>query len=191
MDLKKSLEEVRRQSLIAGFSNVKISNPDAFLREVKLKVKGVKFQLFDADKISGRKHLEFAALNALWAFRNGYNYSKSLPVEVLLFASTQRQIKKAIELLGVTSRTVNLALIIVSGNRGNFDAAVKMIEEISKGKRDDSIIEVNSKAKIRNLMKIYGISSKELRALKAGAIKEEAVLTNLIIEKMALLTVQR
>lgn len=62
-------------------------------------------QLFDNREIWGYRHLYSAIWHALKAKKNQRMISKSLSIEILLYVAGQRQIKKAIDLLGVKETT--------------------------------------------------------------------------------------
>jgi tRNA threonylcarbamoyladenosine modification (KEOPS) complex Cgi121 subunit len=89
------IAEFHKTVLISGFRGAKIGDARAFLDGVRCDLPlEVEVQVFDADIVASWQHLYFAALNALVAFKNGRNLSKSLAVETVLYASGQRQIKK-------------------------------------------------------------------------------------------------
>ncbi|MEE8168150.1 MAG: KEOPS complex subunit Cgi121 [Candidatus Hydrothermarchaeales archaeon] len=63
-------------------------------------------QVLDSRYIAGREHIEFALNQAEKAFEEGTNISKKLFVEILVRASCQRQIKKALALFSLGSREI-------------------------------------------------------------------------------------
>ena len=78
--------------------------------------------------IATQEHLYFAVLNALQAFQNKTNISKSLAMETMLYASAQRQIQKAIQRCGIKPETTSMAVIII----GEDPTQIKtMLEAIS------------------------------------------------------------
>jgi KEOPS complex subunit Cgi121 len=94
-----------------GFTDVRVNDVTTFMEHVRNTLKPVAVQFFDAERIAGSVHLTFALLNALQAFDQQRNLSKSLEVEVLLYASGQRQIGKAIKMLGLRRDTTTIALL--------------------------------------------------------------------------------
>ena len=66
--------------------------------------RGEVVQLFDPDAIIGRGHILYAYLNSLLAFREGSNRSKSVGLEMLLFAAMTRQISEAIKRVGAKTK---------------------------------------------------------------------------------------
>ena len=90
---------------IIGFRDARIGDVKAFLNQFNAKKGDVTIQLFDAKKnVAGPQHLYFAAVNALNVFSKKTNISNNLEVEALLFASAQRQITKAVEMLGLKNK---------------------------------------------------------------------------------------
>ncbi|MFW9856508.1 MAG: KEOPS complex subunit Cgi121 [Candidatus Thorarchaeota archaeon] len=73
-------------------------------------------QLFDNRFIWGKRHLYSAVWHAYQAATHDQMISKTLSMEMLLYAAGQRQIQKAIEILGIGSTTRNIAGVILGDN---------------------------------------------------------------------------
>jgi len=188
--LLKPLEEFGKYVAVAGFRNVKIANVEDFLETVRrCLAKSVEVQFFDAGLVATWQHLYFAALNALNAFKNGINISKSLAVEILLYASAQRQIRKAVNLLGIKSNSKAIAVFVVGEGAKDVEAALEVISEIVGGRRDDTVLEL-SREKIEAIRRVFEISDAELEAVMRGNNLEQAII-DLIIERGALLAIER
>ena len=100
---------------IIGFSDVNIKDINEFLKIFKKK-NSSSVQFFAAKHIAGRQHLYFAAINALNSFKKKTNISESLAIEALLYASAQRQIEKAVKMLGIKQNTSEVAVLIIAEN---------------------------------------------------------------------------
>ena len=175
---------------IAGFRNVRIRDVNCLLNTTREKIKESYVQYFDAEVIAGWEHLFFAALNALKAFESKTNISKSLPLETLLFASAQRQITKAVELLGITRESSQVVALIIAESR---QGAIETLENVSKlipGERDDSVYEFSDE-KSETVRNLFLISDLELSSKLKGAGFEREALIDLVIERIALLAIQR
>jgi KEOPS complex subunit Cgi121 len=171
---------------IIGFKNVKINNITAFLERFRREKAGAVIQFFNAERVAGPQHLYFAALNALNAFEKRTNISNSLTVETLLYASAQRQIKKAVEMLGIKQNSSEVAVLIIAKNRQENDACASLIASLIPGERDDSVLELTDK-KMKLIKNLFRISNLEFEAkLKREGLEKEA-LTDLVIEYTALL----
>ena len=142
-----------------------------------------------ADRIGGKEHLLFAARNATRAFNQSRQRSHTLAVELLLYASCQRQISKAIQTLGLKPETTDVALAALSDK--NFSPVlIDKTAEALRASLDDRVLEISSKKKAAVLSNVYGVTRVELEASKLPGESPESVLKRLIIERSALLSVQ-
>ncbi|MBS7614420.1 hypothetical protein KEJ18_01600 [Candidatus Bathyarchaeota archaeon] len=173
--------------ILKGFKNVKIENLQTLFDLLKNQNKNYCIQLFNAQLIAGFDHLYFACLNALKAFEEDKNISKDLAVEILLYASGQHQINKAIQMLGVTPETKDIAMLIVSETPEASLQALEKIEQLLKGEQCDRILRITKK-KVQNIKSALNIKEAELRAAKRES--EEQAITDLLIERAALLATQ-
>jgi KEOPS complex subunit Cgi121 len=184
--LTKKPEENNELITIFGFRNVKIKNINSFFERSKRKKLGATVQFFDAKRVAGSQHLYFAALNAMNAFKKGTNISNSMAIEALLYASAQRQIKKAMEMLGIKLGSSEVAVLIMAENRKENDSCSSLVSNLIPGERDDNILGLTDK-KIRAIKNLFGISDLELEVMSKREGLEKEALTNLVIERSALL----
>lgn len=70
-------------------------------------------QLFRADRIFGKEHLQVAAELAIRSWDGGTARAKTLGMEIILYAAAERQISGAIDKLGVQDNTTEIAIITV------------------------------------------------------------------------------
>ncbi len=176
--------------IIAGFKNVNFSSVDDLLESIRKESKGQEhIQIFDAKLIAGPEHLYFATLNALNAFKRGYNISRNLAVEVLLFSSAQHQISKAVNMMGIKQDTTEVGVSIITDDDLSASVLLEKISRILNGERDDTVLSI-TKEKMKLIKKEFKISSLEIESASRGPSEEDA-LKNLIIERMALLPARR
>ncbi len=97
---------------------------------------------------------------------------------------------KAIQLLGFTSSTHEAVLAAVTSNALSPKLEQRM-EKTLKARKDDNVIEIASKDKISELMKVYDISRKSMSSAQLPGEAETSVLKRLIIERSALLAVEK
>ena len=171
---------------VGGFSGVSVDNVDGFISLIRETLLSVRFQVFDADRVAGWRHLYFAAVNAVGAFEGGRGISRSLEVEALLYASCRDQISQAFEVVGVSERTANVALLVFAESHLEAEGAFTRVSGII-GAPDDSVLEVSG-AKRVELKSVFGVSDTELGAVRGPA---EEALTKLIVERGALLPLRR
>ncbi|SRR6266568_165146 len=175
--------------LLQGLIKCKVSDSEKVLREIRSSFPDVQIQLMRADRIAGKEHLMFAARNAERAFRRRYKRAHSLAVELLLYASCQRQITKAIQILGVETHTHEVILAAIS-DKSVGSVLVDSVSNALQGSRDDQVLEVASSKKFKGLMDVYGVTRLELEASKFPREGENSVLKRLIIERSALLALE-
>lgn len=184
------LHEFSKFLSILGFKEVRISSINDFLKRIRKGTKNIPLQVFDANCITGTKHLLFATLNALNAFEQNQSISESLEVEILLYASGQRQISKAIDMIGLKQVTSEIAVAFVTANKEDVKGIEATISKIIPGKRDDRVLGFREK-KVGHLIETFGITDVELEAVSKNRKSRWESLVAIIVEKTALLAIKR
>ncbi len=185
----KQLAEYGKFVEITGFAGVKVGGEKDFMVTLRNAVpKMVEVQFFDADLVATWQHLYFAVLNALMAFKNKRNISKSVAVEVVLYASAQRQITKAIDHIGVKCNSSNVAAVIIGADADSVKAGLAAVEKCLGVETDDSVLEL-SKVKVQRIKRVFKISETELDASTAKKDAEQALVDS-VVENAALLSTQ-
>jgi KEOPS complex subunit Cgi121 len=103
---------------------------------------GVGIQLMNASMVYCKEHLEVATENAITAWDLKWNMANTLPVEVLMFASTRRQISEAIALMGLKEGEWDIAAVILA-ELNKFDLP-EDIAPLLGFERDDTVLEGGS-----------------------------------------------
>lgn len=184
------IEEFGKHVAIVGFRKVKIKDIEEFFKVIrKEKLADVEIQFFDAKSVATWQHLYFAALNALTAFKNKENISKSLAMETMLYASAQHQIRKAMGLLGIKPYSSEIAALIIGEKPETVKSALSRVSKYINAQRDDTVLEL-SEEKAATIRRNFTISDVELETVMKKDGLEKA-LTDLVIERMALLATQR
>jgi tRNA threonylcarbamoyladenosine modification (KEOPS) complex Cgi121 subunit len=159
---------------------------DELLGDLGKAISPAVFQIFDAKRIAGWSHLYMAAVNAVGAFESGSSISRGLGIEVLLYASCQDQISRALDVVGVSPGTEKLALVVLRDGPGEAEAAFVKAADIL-GEADDSVLGLDE-TKFHEVAEVFGVSENALEAV--GGERDEA-LTSLLVEKGALLPLRR
>ncbi len=132
-----------------------------------------RLQFLRADRVYGRDHLVVAARAALRAFERGRAKGGSLPVEAVRYAAGERQIGKALSLLGLQpGESREIAAL------GFGDDASKAMEEVAARfgwVRDDGVVRARDDA-----LDTLGIP------LRARGLLPRARWGDLVIERVAL-----
>lgn len=181
------INEYDRIIVILGFREVRIDDVNELLKRTRQSLAPMPVQLFDADYIAGRLHLFFASLNALKAFKQEQNISENLEVESLLYASCQRQISRAVEMIGMKPNTSKIAVLIFPSGEDEAEKAEEKISKIISGIRDDEVLEVKDDKKIKRLMDAFGITKLELETMTRNREDIDDALIRAIIERSAIL----
>ena len=160
-----------------------IQDMDLFFKQILNLSKEYKIviQVIDADIVYGKNHLISASQHAVRAFGQKKNSTNSLAMEILLYASGERQIQKAIQKVGIKKGNVNIALVFVDEVQENgkvSDIIVGKILEALNLTRDDKVLEGD----IDTLRK-FGITQQELMTVPKNKHR------NLILEKVAMVDV--
>ena len=181
--------EYGKHLVITGFSGVRFADADVYLKENREQNKPKsEIQFFDADLVATHQHLYFAVLNALQAFQGKTNLSKTVAMETMLYASAQRQIKRAIQCLGIKPQTTRMAVIILSQSPNETEEILESIKTVTGAVVDEKVLEMTEVKEVR-ICQVFQITDDELQTLKGNSNSSEAIV-NLVIERVALLATQ-
>lgn len=129
-------------------------------------------QALDADKVVSFKHIDFAVEKAMRAICEGQNVAKDHGLEIMRYASGQRQIEKAF-LIGISPSTKRIALVIVG------DVSSMELDEIIE--RD----ELGYSFSEEMVRQTFDISDQEVEAVGREKIPK------LVLERVALVDAYR
>lgn len=172
---------------ITGFRNMNVKDAEEFVKAARKELpESAWVQFFDAGLVASWQHLYFAVLNALLAFKNGRNISKSVVMEAMLYASTQRQIRKAIDFMGVKCAVADIAVVVIGKNAETVEELLSAVSKYLGKKPDDTVLEISeNKAKI--IRQAFRVTETELEAVLE---RNDEALVDLVIERVALLSTQ-
>jgi tRNA threonylcarbamoyladenosine modification (KEOPS) complex Cgi121 subunit len=187
--LLKYIEEAGKYVELTGFGNVNINDAEEFVKAAREATSQTAWiQFFDAELVATWQHLYFAVLNALLAFRNERNISKSVAMETMLYASAQRQIRKAIKFMGVKRDSANVAVVIIGENPDSVNAVLSAVSKRVGAEPDETVLEL-TREKTQRIRKAFSIGANELEAVMEKKNANQA-LVDLVIERTALLSTQ-
>jgi len=154
---------------ISGFKH-NITNFTELMININEISKNCTIQLLNADGIAGYEHILHATIHAIKAFEREDNIANDLGLEICVRASAQRQISKALNILGIEEGQVNICAVAVNCNENIMD-----ILETILGKKDDEVLKPDETI----LKKTYNISDAEIKTMKN--------ITNVMIERTTIL----
>jgi len=187
--LLKYIAEAGKYVEITGFRNVGIKDAEEFVKAARAELpQSTWVQFFDAELVATWQHLYFAVLNALLAFKSERNISKSVAMEVMLYASVQRQIRKAIQLVGVKCDSANVAVVVIGESADSVKAFLSAVSKRVGKEPEDGVLEILNE-KVRVIREAFGITETELETVMEKNNGAQA-LVDLVIERMALLSTQ-
>ncbi|MDI6725203.1 MAG: KEOPS complex subunit Cgi121 [Methanobacterium sp.] len=157
---------------IAGFKH-NINDFNDLMNEINQISKDCTLQLLNADGIAGSEHLLHATVHAIKAFERNENIAKDLGLEICVRASAQRQISKALDILGVKVGHMSICAVAVGCDEDIINKLGALLN-----KRDDSVLDSDE----NTLKNIYKISDNELKT--AGNIE------NVMVERTSLLILE-
>jgi tRNA threonylcarbamoyladenosine modification (KEOPS) complex Cgi121 subunit len=172
---------------ITGYRGITFLKAEAFLKANRKQTQTADIQFFDAKTIATPQHLYFAAQNALQAFKDKTNISKTPAVETILYASAQRQIKKAIDRCGIKPETTNMATIIIGDDPQKIAVLLQEVSAWVGLKPDEDVLEM-TKDKLEKIREAFEITDKEIETVTKGNV--DRALVDLVIEQVALLATQ-
>ena len=122
----------------------------------------------DADLVCGKAHLEAAVVHARRALEQGTNFSSTVSMETMLFASGERQISKAKEKMGVKDGMRHFALVLF-----DCDDPMAVIRKLKMIK--DDLVLLPSREKAIS----FGIERDELESVPEWQVPD------LVLERVA------
>ena len=151
------------------------------------------FQLADATQVAGFHHLLFATHHALQAFQMGTQRATTLGMEILRIASGQRQIRRAVTLLGINNETRSLGGVLVAESSAALQPAYTRFLNLTGAQDSATALEINTPEKEQALLTLFQISAEELAATTTSkrVAARRLALAKIIFDRMALLSITR
>jgi tRNA threonylcarbamoyladenosine modification (KEOPS) complex Cgi121 subunit len=162
----------------------RIKNIDYFLKWIDIfsKENDTIIQVFDANMIFDKAHLISSFEHAKRAMERGTNTTNSLEKEIMLYASGERQIKLAINKMGIKENISNYVIIFINQNFrdkiNSFDILIDKISNEFSFIRDDNVLSGD----YNNLIK-FGISQNEKKTVSKSKYN------HLVLEKVAMVDI--
>ncbi len=140
----------------------------------------IEIQLFDASLIFGKPHLDSAFAHALRSFRRKETATRSLGMELLFYASGERQITRAIKKMGVKKGESSIIVCLLYPLEFNhdIDKIVKEFIQCFDLNQVDSVTQPD-----KSMLSTFGISKKAQSSVKKDQIYQ------LVLEKIALVDI--
>ncbi|WP_292390295.1 KEOPS complex subunit Cgi121 [Methanosarcina sp. UBA5] len=159
--------------------NVNIPNLSGFLKSIGsiASENDVIIQGLNADLIAGERHLHFALGKALRAIAVGRNIANDPGIEIMRYASGERQIERSFS-IGLR-KGENNAVFVLIGKMDNLVLALTALKELIIEKPCSELL-AYSDSKRQGILSMFGITDAEIEASGEEHIPE------LVIERVAL-----
>ena len=155
----------------------KIENIDDFILRVNsfANEHKVTVQVFDANLVFGKYHLVSALQHAKRSMERKTNTTNSLEMEIMLYASGERQLKLAIPKMGVKKGKSNVAFVFA--DELSDEVIEQFLDELSLV-REDKVLEGD-----QDTLRKFGITDAEIETVSKDKYGQ------LILEKVAMVDV--
>ena len=143
-------------------------------------------QLLNGLLIADETHLLSAAQNAINAKQGEYMLSRSLDVEVIVFASAQRQIGRALDALGVFDGLDEIAVVVVGTDTASVEKTIRGLADKIGAETLPSFTATSER--IDRIKNHYQISDKEIEAIADSEEIEsqQAALSRCVVSRVSL-----
>lgn len=168
--------------IIGARGNIK--KIEEFIKDVTIfsEKNGIITQVFDSVMVYDKIHLISSTEHAIRSIKNFTNTTNSVEKEILLYSSGEKQIKLAIQKMGIKKNTKKFAFIFLPTKIESYKKFEKLIYnfiEQNKLERDDKVLQGDL-----NTLKNHGITEKEIFSVNKnnwfGLILEKVAMVDII-----------
>jgi KEOPS complex subunit Cgi121 len=138
-------------------------------------------QVLNADMVCGKKHIDSAILHAIRAWKENTQSTHSLSMEVILYAAGERQVKIALEKMGISSGNNSVVLVLIDAKQKKKKKLDKIVDQIVEKLniiKDSSVISCSV-----DKLQLFGIERTEIETVSKDH------LSHLVLEKIALVDI--
>ncbi len=134
-------------------------------------------------------HLLSAAQNAVNAQSGKYMLSRTLDVEIIVYASAQRQIGRALDELGVYDSVENVAVVVIGNDRKSVEQSLEKITT-KVGKELSNPFE-GSKERFDRIKTHFNIDEKEICTFTDSDddIERQKALSKCVVSRVSLVAI--
>ncbi|NHJ49739.1 MAG: hypothetical protein FK733_18250 [Asgard group archaeon] len=193
---------VSSAELEKNLSNKKITALVEKLNKIETKFVETYLFLLDADAIAGIKHLQSCIYFGIKAFQQKTNTANSLKAEILLYISGNRQISKAIQKVGLSTKSSDILLVQLVKNDEAVDHSQKPMFNFTEFLQQENVNVANFTFDVldfkprhyQKVMKNLKITEKRLSLFVIQNDEDysyENVVEKMAIEKSALLNLNK
>ncbi len=147
-------------------------------------------RLFDPANIAAPIHVLSAAQNALNAWLGDYAITRSLDLEIVVYASAQRQIDRALALLGLRPGLSTVGVVMIGSSETDLKAALARLSSDIGPERPTPF--APTEERLKRVAEAFGVSESEIDILAGGRTVEERVeaLARCVVGRVSVVAVE-
>jgi KEOPS complex subunit Cgi121 len=119
------------------------------------------FQFFNSMMVVDELHLLSGAQNAINALKGDYMISRSLDVEIVVYISAQRQIGRALDLMGIKDQLSSVGIVCIDEDEEKVRSCI--LEATERVGEEVSPMFNPTQEKITSLMETFEITELEMK----------------------------
>jgi KEOPS complex subunit Cgi121 len=174
------ISENYTMDIISG--QIQIDNVNTFMDKLQtFSSSDITVQAFNAKMIFGKQHLFSAVHHTIRAKNQNRLITHSLSMELLLYASGERQLKHAIPKMGVTEDMKSIVILIMYLRKHCHDIKEKLLKMLTHSysfTEDPRVLNSDVQS-----LHLFGITDEELQTIPKDKYQD------LILEKVALVDI--
>lgn len=143
-------------------------------------------QLMNGLLVIDEIHLLSAAQNALNAQNGGYMLSRSLEVEIIVYASAQRQIGRALEEMGIYNNLEHIAVVMIGADKESVEQSMEeLVRKVGTEFTDPFEV---SKERFDRISEHFKIDEKEIATLtdSVDILERTTALSRCVVSRVSL-----
>ena len=146
-------------------------------------------QLMNGELIADETHLLSAVQNALNAQNGEYMLSRSLDVEIIVYASAQRQIGRALDELGVYDDLEHIAAVTIGTDKKTVEQTLRNLTQ-KIGTEFSNPFEA-SKERFDRIREHFKIEEKEVNTFteSSDVLERQKALSSCVVSRVSLVAI--
>ncbi|MEM0084480.1 MAG: KEOPS complex subunit Cgi121 [Candidatus Methanomethylicia archaeon] len=176
---------------IFALSFKELIHRDTLFNYVKSLEGPFKIQFLNVNSIASWRHVASAAMRALRSFKYGQNISDKIEIELLLYCSGKRQIKDALNIVGLSEFIDSVVLVIFGSSNHLIHKVLNDFLSVFKAELSFDLLINLSMDRIENLMKIFNVDKNELDSIIKSGLSVDKALEYILIERGSALEVYK
>lgn len=176
---------------IFALSFKRLIHRDLLFNYVKSLEGPFKIQFLNVNSIASWRHIASAAMRALRSFKYGQNISDKIEIELLLYCSGRRQIKDALNIVGLSEFIDNVILVIFGLSDHLIHKVLNDFLLVFEAELCFDILFNLSMDRMENLMKIFNVDRNELDSIIKSGLSMDKALEYILIERGSALEIYK